>query len=368
MKLVWVSVKCDDYYKLINKIRDLISISEIIRKKDYIFLKITEKDLKKLKKYIVSYEFIIIKNTGLTHIKNIFLKNKLLIITTILGIILFFLLNSIIVNVEIIHENIEIRKILEEELELSGIKNFSIKKNYEELQIIKENLKNKYPNLIDWIEIEVVGQKYIIRLEERIIVNNDEKNENNCDVYAKKSGVIKEIYIESGVTSVKINDYVNEGDLLISKDIVEDEENKSEICAKGTIIAENWYESKITYPFMYTKKIFYDETRINFIYEYEEKEKKILNDRLTNYESKKILLINLFNHQIYLEYQKSMEEKKFFYTETEVIDKAFLLNYENISLKLDEGDEIIFQKTLKKIVNDSTIEIDIFTVTNEVIS
>ena len=49
-----------------------------------------------------------------------------------------------------------------DELSNNGLKIYSFKKNYQELQIIKKKILEKYKTDIDWIEIENIGTKYIV--------------------------------------------------------------------------------------------------------------------------------------------------------------------------------------------------------------
>ena len=78
---------------------------------------------------------------------------------------------------------------------------------------------------IEWLEIDSIGTKYVVKVEERIknepIVDNKTQH-----IVAKKNAMILEIYAESGEIKVKKNDYVEKGDVLISGFITKDEEIK----------------------------------------------------------------------------------------------------------------------------------------------
>ncbi|MFI3260150.1 MAG: sporulation protein YqfD [bacterium] len=366
-KQIWVKAEYDNYYKLINKVRCIISIHEIKKYNNYVLIKIDTTDYEKLKKYIVSYKFEIIESTGLYYLINLVKKNKLIFITSILGLILFLILNNIIVSVEVLHESKEIRNILYNELDNYNISVLTFKKNYEEIQEIKKEILNNNEDKIDWLEIEIVGMKYIIRAEERIITNLTEENE-YCNVYASKNGMITSISISSGISMVKIGDYVNQGDILISGDILLNDELKDEVCASGTVHAESWYETSIKVPFEYYEYTNTGISRYNLIYEYNGEEKRILNDRISNYKSNKVILFDLFSRKLYLEKQYEIKKEYLYYSEEEALEKALKLNEEKILLKINDKDTIIDQKVLKKTINNSTIEVEIFTITNEIIS
>lgn len=52
--IVWISSKCDNYYRLIRKIESLsIKIYEVKYIKQVLYLKVTKKDYEKISKYII---------------------------------------------------------------------------------------------------------------------------------------------------------------------------------------------------------------------------------------------------------------------------------------------------------------------------
>ena len=104
-KVIWVKCKCDDYYKFINKIKYInIKILEIKYEQGYIYLKINSKYLDKLNKYLISYKFSIVKETGLYDILNKIKRNYIFCICLLIGIILFFIMSNMVVKINIIHE------------------------------------------------------------------------------------------------------------------------------------------------------------------------------------------------------------------------------------------------------------------------
>ena len=65
-KIIWVRSKCKDYYRFINKVQYLnIVILDIKYENNYVYLKIEDKYLDKLNKYLVSYKFEIVNVTGI---------------------------------------------------------------------------------------------------------------------------------------------------------------------------------------------------------------------------------------------------------------------------------------------------------------
>ena len=88
-----------------------------------------------------------------------------------------------------------------------GISKYHLKKNYNELKSIKEDILTKYKDEIDWIEIESIGSKYIIRYEPRVNTkfNNDSRFQN---IIATKNAVIYSMDIRRGQIIKNRLDYV----------------------------------------------------------------------------------------------------------------------------------------------------------------
>ena len=162
---------------------------------------------------------------------------------------LFFLIlvnffSQVIVSVTVIHENKEIRNLVTKELEEKGIKSFSLRKNYEALNAIKKEVLNQYKDQLEWLEIENVGMKYIVRVEERII-NQPKDPKGFCHIVASKSGIVDQVKVSHGEALVQKGKYVEAGEVLISGEIKFNEEVKNNVCAEGEVLAEVWYLSLI---------------------------------------------------------------------------------------------------------------------------
>ena len=254
--------------KIITKLRNInVSVFEFYEKDNWFYIKIFSKDYKKIKKYLKTIEFQKVRYTGLDYLKKTLSKYRILFIPLFLAIIFIFISSNIIVEIEVIHENEKIVKKISEELENYGIKKFKFRKKYDQLQKIKDNIKNKHLDLIDWLEINRVGMKYVVRVEERIITKSSEKKE-YCNLYATKDALVTNIKVYKGETVININDYVKKGDLLVRGDIKLNEETVNMVCANGEIQGEVWYEINIKVPFEYYDKEKTGKSRNNFILDY----------------------------------------------------------------------------------------------------
>ena len=366
--IVCVKAKCSDYYKLIKKIESInVILYEIKYDENYLYIKVSRKDYDKLCKYIVSYKFEIIDNTGIKKLKDVIINNKIFIICLIIGLVVFFALKNMIFKINVIHENSEIREIIEDELDNYGIKILRFKKSYKNLDKIRKEILDKYPDKLDWMEFDLKGMVLNVRIEERIIT--DIKKENRvCNLVATSSGIITDINVSNGEVKVMINDYVRKGDILVSGVVTYNEEDKRYTCAKGTIYATIFYSVNVSMPFKYSEYIETGKSKYNLVYETKGGKKSILRSQFKNHNSNLKPILSVFDFNLYLNKEKEVVKKEKKYTKEEALDMAINKALENVEKKLNEKDEIIDKKVLKKNINDSKMDIDVFVVVKKIIS
>lgn len=305
--------------EIINlKYLDYNKVELIIRYNDY----------KKLKTRNTIYKIKIIDKYGKLKLKDKIKQNHVLIITTIIGIALIIFLSKFIFNIEIIHTNKEIIKLLENELYKNDIKKYSLKKSYNDLEKIKKKILNDNKDKLEWLEIEVSGTKYIVRVEERKIINRDNSNKNQ-DIVMRKSGVLKKIISSSGEKVKELNTFVKEGETVISGTITKPNGEQITTSANGLVYANVWYTVEVEYPYHYkeekltgkNKEVYY----INFI----NKRIGLFNfNKFSSFNSKqKVLLYNsLLPISFIKEKQYELNIIDEIYTEDEVINKAIELS------------------------------------------
>ena len=102
--IVWISSKCDNYYRLIRKIESLsIKIYEVKYIEKVLYLKVTKKDYEKISKYIISYKFKIVRNTGINKLIENIKKEKIFVISLVVGLLVFLCLKNLIVKINIVN-------------------------------------------------------------------------------------------------------------------------------------------------------------------------------------------------------------------------------------------------------------------------
>ena len=355
----WVKIKTTNKERFFLRCRGLnIDILNTIEDKDSLEIKIKEKDLPKLSKiWFIKYEL-----KEYTGIKSASLKvkeNALFVVSILFGLLLFFFLSHIIISVQVIHSSKEIRILLETALEERGIKKNTWKKSYQEIQQIKKSILEEYQEELEWIEIEVEGMKYKVRVEERKL-KQETKEKEACHLVAKKDGVIKELLYEKGQSMVNRNDFVHEGDLLVSGIIKKDEEEKNVVCATGKVYAEVWYQVSVSLPMSYQEQTRTGKMRYNIKLKNNAYNDFLLKSRVHPYFEESTFLFSLFQTKIFFvkQYETFLEEKR--YEEKEALEIAMNQAEEKISQKLNDGEEIITKKILKKEEKNDIMNVEIF--------
>lgn len=212
-------------------------------------------------------------------------KRKEVILSIILCSVIIFFLSNIIWKVEIEGVSTDVEKKLNNTLRAVGLYEGGWIFSLDTLDIVQQQVLNDVPELL-YIGIEKKGTTYTVDAVEKLEV----KEENplpNQHLVATKNGIIEKMFIKKGSPTVNINDYVKQGDLLVSgviedeetDDKEEDEEDKENgtdgkiTSAEGKVYANTWYEVTVT----------------SSLYHYEE---KLSGDNMNKYS------LHLFNKEI----------------------------------------------------------------------
>jgi len=346
--------------KLTTKKINILSLNQINRNEVKIL--IYKEDYEEVLKIKSIYEVLEEDTFGYIKIKKLIKLNTHLIICLLIGLTIFFLLTNIVFDIEVVHSNKDIRNLIKDELKENGINKYSLKKSYKKLDKIKEKILNKHPDKIEWLEIETKGTKYIIRVEEREIINNKQDNLPR-NIVAKKDAIIKKTTASKGVIVRNTDDYVKKGDTIINGDIIlEEKKSMGKVKAEGKVYGEVWYVTKTEYPFVY----------------YEEKEtgkkKESYNIKFLNkdielgfkkYKNKKVEERVILSHPllpIKLVHQKQKEVK--IISEVLTFDEALIKAQKKLENKmkknLKEDEYIIRSKYLKSTVKENIVEVEMF--------
>lgn len=260
-----------------------------------------------------------------------------------------------------VHNDKDVRNLIKDELEEYGISKYKLIPSFQKRRkIIDKIIKNNKDN-IEWLEIERIGSKLIVKVTERKL-NKEKENEEPRHIIAKKSGIIISVEAENGVILKKKNDYVSQGEVVVSGDVIKDETRKGQVKAKGRILAETWYLVNVEYPLNYNEVIYLNDVKTNLIFKFMDKEFTLRKNYESMYLEKKNVLIKskVFPFSIRLEKQRKTKVKSQKYKPSKATSKAEELAEKKIKKRLKENEYIISKKTLNFTQNDSKIEVDVF--------
>ena len=268
-----------------------------------VIITINDSDFDKVIENKTIYEIEVISYQGLIKTKKVLFAYKYILIFIILSMLIIYFLSNLIFRVDIVtNDNVMRQK----------ISKYHLKKSYSDLQEIKKDILNDYKEEIDWIEIESIGSKYIVRFEPRIKTDltKDNKFQN---IIAKKNAIIYSMDIKNGQIIKNRFDYVKKGDVIVSGYIYLNDKIMNTIKAEGDVYGETWYKIKVKYPYKYKsiKKT--------------GKSKKVLSIKFLNND------INLFNFNKYKDYKKT----------NKVLFKNNILP---ISIDMEKQEELDIQK------------------------
>lgn len=284
-------------------------------------------DLEEVVKYKTIYDIKIIKYYGKLKVLKLLKKNIFIISFLILGLIIIYILSNVIFDIEIVHSNSNIIKLIEEELYDHDVRKYSFVKSYDEIEKIENEILKDNKDNLEWLEIIREGTKYIVRVEERII-NKEIDDSKIYNIVAGKNAVIKTIEAESGEKVKNINTYVKKGEIIISSDITLPNNEKKLSTASGRVTGEVWYTIDIEYPYYYNEIKYTGNKKKVLVFD-------ILNKKLSLFDfnkyksfdkDTKIIFKNSFMPiSLVYEYQYETNVINNIYTYDEAIDKAIEL-------------------------------------------
>lgn len=331
-----------------------------------ITLKILYKDYLILKEKNTIYKIDIIRYYGILKYI-IFLKENLsFVISFIICIFMLLIISNTCFDIVIVHNDDDIRKLVKNKLTEYDIKVLSIIPSFEKRKSIIEKILNDEKDKIEWLEIEKAGSKLIVKLTEKKH-NPAKEEETPRHIIAKKSGIIKSIEASSGVILKKKNDYVKQGDIIVSGNITKDETIKGQVKATGKVYAEVWYKVSVEYPLYYEEVTYLDEIKNNIIVTIFDKEFSLRKNYTDSYLEKKYILTKdkIFPFSIRSEKQRKTKVTKEELKAEKALEKAIKKAEDKLSVKLSNNEYIIGKKTLNYRINESKIIVDVFFKVNE---
>lgn len=192
---------------------------------------------------------------GMPFLFRLFLRRKEILTAILFSILFIFILSNIVWSVEVSGVSTEIEQKINEQLKKYGVHPGSWSFTLDPPSIIQKNLTSDIPELL-WIGVERKGTTYKLEGVERTIVTKDEPLAPR-HLFATKNAVIQNMFVKTGLSKVKVNDYVRKGDMLVSgiisqnEELIDDDEsneNVTYVAAEADVIGRTWYEVEVSIP------------------------------------------------------------------------------------------------------------------------
>lgn len=323
---------------------------------------VTEEDYLKIKELPTIYEIHVLKVTGPRYLIQTFFQKKIFFLCLVFAFFLLWVLSHVIFEVEVVHEKKEIRDLLYEELRNAGIERLHPVKSFEQKEKIRSDILLRHKDTLEWIEIDRIGTKYVVRVEERRKKQEEEAYQIQ-DIIAKKEGIITHIESKTGEILVHKNQYVKKGDILITGVIKNKEEVKSYVKAEGKVLAETWYKATVRLPYHYHEE---QETgRQKHLFQIKFLGNTISLFDFSPYQAKRveehpIIIDSLLDTRFSYNLEKELKVIDETYTKEDAMKRAEELAKEKVSTMLGVNGDVIFTKQLKITEEDSKIIVDVF--------
>lgn len=345
-------------HKLATHKIELLNIKNI--KRDIVEITIYKKNYTKLIDLKSIYEVSVIDASGLIKIRKLIKINKPLVCAIFFGLALLIFLTNVIFKVEVVHSSSEVRTFLTNELKNYGLDKYTMKKNFKNLQNIKQQIIDKYPDKIEWLEIETIGTKYVVKVELRELPSKKEEV-NNRHVVAKKDAMIKLVMATSGQIVKNKDSYVKKGDIIISGNISLNDEKKGSVVADGKVYGEVWYTVSVDYPFSYYEEILTGKKKNVLSFKFLNKSFDFFSSFKNRKVETNIILENyLLPIKLVLERQEEVKIVDQILTEEQVIDKAIEKGIEQMKMELETDEYILKNKVMKVDIKENVVSVDIF--------
>lgn len=344
-------------------IRRKINIYDLAKSHNKLEIIIDYKDYKNVKKIKTTSKVKIVNRYGVSKLKYLFNKYRLLLFFFLFAIFINIFLSHIIFKVEVINHNKKLVKEIKDELMDLGIKKYNFVLSTNKVNNIKEKLlENKD---IEWLEIERIGTKYVIKVEERKV----KEKEDEClprNIVSKKNAVITKINVENGEIIKKKNDYVVAGETIVSGLIHNKETVKTKVCAKGLIYGKTWYKVKLSLENTTLNTVYTSNEKNGFYIKILNKEYK-LGNKFSKYKIKKYNIVGSKLVPMEISLSKYLEINRYEQqlSKKEIEKKALILAEKKVREGLKKDEHILDKKILKNNINNSKIDIEVFIVAEE---
>ncbi|MFD1736597.1 sporulation protein YqfD [Bacillus salitolerans] len=290
--------------------------------------------------------------------------NSGFMIGTVFCIFILFILSNMVWGIEIEGAKPETEHIIRKELQAMGIKAGTFQFLVEDVESVQKHLSEKIQN-ITWVGVELNGTTYHFQVVEK---NQPKETEyfSPRHLVAKKKAIITNMFVEEGQPLVAINDYVKEGDLLVSGFIGKEGQTKV-VSARGEIMGETWYEAHVSVPLKTTFRVLTGSSKTTHYIRFFHFDlpvwgfgKHKFSEYQTDLEYKSFRFLKW---DVPIGYKKKVvlesEQVERVYSEEEAIKTAMANGRKEIKQRLDEHAMIKGEKVLRQSINNGKVNLSI---------
>lgn len=174
-------------------------------------------------------------------------KRKTFAIFFVLIVLVVYIYNQYIWDIDISGDFSFSIEDIKEELEMENIKRGILKKNID-VDIAKNNIYMRRHD-IAWIGINFKGTVAKIEIKEGKLKKKEELDSIPCNIISNKEGMVCKINVLEGTKLVNSGDMINSGDILVSGIVSSDWSADRYVNAKGEIFVKTWYTDRIKIPY-----------------------------------------------------------------------------------------------------------------------
>ncbi|MBS4176293.1 sporulation protein YqfD [Lederbergia citrea] len=175
----------------------------------------------------------------------------------LIGIFMFFLVAAILSNmtwgIHITGADPETEHKIRKELTNLGIKVGTFHLLSDKPNTIQRKLTERIDN-ITWVGVELKGTTYQFQVVQKTEPDKIEMKSPGHLVATKKA-IIANMFVEKGIPLVKIHQYVDKGQILVSGTIGKEDKHRN-ISAQGKIWGITWYKTSVEYPLKRTLQVY----------------------------------------------------------------------------------------------------------------
>jgi similar to stage IV sporulation protein len=246
---VLVKIEGKGAERLINTcVRKKVALWSVRKlKKGSVFLYISLPDLHHFRNIVrgMDCEVYLVRGEGMPFLWKRVLANSGFFIGVFLFLLIIAVLSNMTWGISIKGADPETEHHIRKELDKLGIQVGTFHFFNRDLERLQRELTDRVDN-ITWIGVELKGTTFHFQVVEK----NEPKKPKPLGpqhLVAKKKAVIADLFVEKGKPLVKVNQFVNKGQMLVSG-IIGDEKKQRLVSAKGKVFGKTWYESEVEYP------------------------------------------------------------------------------------------------------------------------